>query len=168
MKSFHLKIGGKDYAFTGKLENGQLVLKDEDGQESVFTIQNKDGELLIKGADGMKRLFMARNGEDVWVTGSGEPYAGQRFHPEAGSEEVDDASAADIIAPMTGRVVAVKVEQGQDVAVGDTIAILEAMKMEHKMTAPFAAKVETLSCEEGQQVDMHQVLAHLVRLEQDS
>lgn len=168
MKSFHLKINGQDYAFTGKLEGGQLVLKDEDGKESTFTVQNKDGELLIKGNGGIKRLFMARDRENVWVTGSAEPHAGHRFHPEAGSAEVDDASAADIVAPMNGRVVAVKAVQGQNVAAGDTIAVLEAMKMEHKLTAPFDAVVETLSCEEGQQVDMQQVLAHLVRLEQDS
>ena len=42
------------------------------------------------------------------------------------------------------------------------------MKMEHKLVAPFAAKVETLSCQVGQQVDMNELLAHLVRLEADS
>ena len=49
----------------------------------------------------------------------------------------------------------------------DGVVVIEAMKMEHKLTAPFDAKVETLNAKEGQQVDMNELLAHLVRLEAD-
>ena len=59
------------------------------------------------------------------------------------------ASGDSVIAPMQGTVVKVAVEEGQEVAAGDLVAVLEAMKMENPVTAHKDGKVESISVEPG-------------------
>jgi 3-methylcrotonyl-CoA carboxylase alpha subunit len=70
------------------------------------------------------------------------------------------ASAADgaIIAPMPGKVIAVDVAEGQAVTAGQRLMVLEAMKMEHALTAPFDGTVTELSASVGGQVQVEAVL----------
>lgn len=71
------------------------------------------------------------------------------------------ASAADgaILAPMPGKVIALDVSEGQKVKAGDRLMVLEAMKMEHALTAPFDGTVTELSASAGAQVQVEAVLA---------
>jgi 3-methylcrotonyl-CoA carboxylase alpha subunit len=75
--------------------------------------------------------------------------------PEEGVE------SASLAAPMSGKVVRVFVTPGDVVKKGDRLLILEAMKMEHAMTAGFDAVVSALAACEGEQVAEGQVLAVL-------
>jgi 3-methylcrotonyl-CoA carboxylase alpha subunit len=74
------------------------------------------------------------------------------------------ASAADgaIIAPMPGKVIAVDVSEGQAVTAGQRLMVLEAMKMEHALTAPFDGRVEGLAVSAGGQVQVEAVLCRVV------
>ena len=72
------------------------------------------------------------------------------------------ASSGTILSPMPGRIIAVEVAQGQSVTKGQKLLTLEAMKMEHSLTAPFDGVVAELNAEIGAQV---QVEALLVRVE---
>jgi biotin carboxyl carrier protein len=55
-------------------------------------------------------------------------------------------------APMPATVLAIKVAPGQDVAAGDLLVLLEAMKMEMPITAPRAGRVKSVACREGELV----------------
>ncbi|GAA5197567.1 acetyl/propionyl/methylcrotonyl-CoA carboxylase subunit alpha [Microbacterium jejuense] len=70
------------------------------------------------------------------------------------------ASDPELRAPMPGAVVAVHVADGATVAAGDRIATIEAMKMEHPVTAPHAGLVR-IDVAVGDQVRRDQVLAHV-------
>ena len=61
-------------------------------------------------------------------------------------------------APMDGRIVAIKVAAGDSVAKGQTLVVLEAMKIQHQLKAPLDAKVGTVAVKEGQQVSNRAVL----------
>jgi 3-methylcrotonyl-CoA carboxylase alpha subunit len=63
---------------------------------------------------------------------------------------------------MPGRIIAVDVKSGDTVTRGQKLVTLEAMKMEHSLTAPFDGTVAELNAEVGAQV---QVEALLVRIE---
>jgi biotin carboxyl carrier protein len=65
------------------------------------------------------------------------------------------------VAPMPGKILAVRVEPGQAVKKGDTLVILEAMKMEHEVTAPHDGVVREVRAEVRQQVDAGDVLVVL-------
>ncbi|MDQ1230001.1 acetyl/propionyl/methylcrotonyl-CoA carboxylase subunit alpha [Sphingomonas sp. SORGH_AS_0879] len=57
-----------------------------------------------------------------------------------------------ILSPMPGRIIAVAVSEGQTVSAGQPLVTLEAMKMEHVLTAPFDGTVTDLTAEAGGQV----------------
>jgi len=67
--------------------------------------------------------------------------------------EADEGDGA-IRAPMNGRIVALHVADGDAVEAGRRLAVVEAMKMEHALTAPFAGIVRDLVCNVGEQVEM--------------
>jgi 3-methylcrotonyl-CoA carboxylase alpha subunit len=83
------------------------------------------------------------------------------FHaprPKAGHSAHD----GDIVAPMPGKVLSVEVAEGETVAKGQRLLVLEAMKMEHALVAPFDGIVAGLTAAAGAQV---QVEALLLRIE---
>ncbi len=69
------------------------------------------------------------------------------------------AHDGDILAPMPGKVIAVDVAEGDTVTAGQRLLVLEAMKMEHALTAPFDGTVTALSVSAGSQVQVEAVLA---------
>ncbi|MEF9604453.1 biotin/lipoyl-binding protein, partial [Paracoccus sp. PXZ] len=76
----------------------------------------------------------------------------------------EEAGGGMTLSPMPGLVKAIFVEPGQEVAAGEPLAILEAMKMEHTLTAARAGKVAEVLAAAGDQVEAG---AALIRLEEE-
>ncbi len=74
--------------------------------------------------------------------------------------DATSASSADgaILAPMPGKVIAVDVAEGDQVTAGQRLMVLEAMKMEHALTAPFDGTVTGLEASTGGQAQVEAVL----------
>jgi 3-methylcrotonyl-CoA carboxylase alpha subunit len=97
--------------------------------------------------------------ELLWFSlGNAKAY---RVKTERGTGQASAADGA-IIAPMPGKVIAVDVSEGQAVTAGQRLMVLEAMKMEHALTAPFDGVVEGLMVSAGAQVQVEAVLAKVV------
>jgi len=91
-------------------------------------------------------------------------YRGQTYHVAIARTDGSGhhhAHDGDILSPMPGKIIAVEVTQGQSVTKGQKLLTLEAMKMEHSLTAPFDGVVAELNATAGAQV---QVEALLVRV----
>ena len=84
----------------------------------------------------------------------------------AGSTGHHHAQDGDIVAPMPGKVIAVDVAEGDTVTAGQRLMVLEAMKMEHALTAPFDGTVSELTVSAGSQVQVDAVLAVVEAVEQ--
>jgi 3-methylcrotonyl-CoA carboxylase alpha subunit len=99
---------------------------------------------------GIRRLAHAvRDRNRVWVFLDGRTYViepDDRDTPQH-VHATDDQVA--LSAPMPATVLAIKVSPGDEVAVGDLLVLLEAMKMEMPITAPRAGRVKSLACREG-------------------
>lgn len=67
-----------------------------------------------------------------------------------------------ILSPMPGRVVKIEAKTGQIVAKGDVLIIVEAMKMENSIRAPFHGKIESVLVSEGDQVKNRSELMKLI------
>ncbi len=66
-----------------------------------------------------------------------------------------------IEAPMQGKIIAVKVSEGDTIKEGDVVAVLEAMKMENEITASKAGVVASIQATSGQMVDVGDVIISL-------
>ena len=86
------------------------------------------------------------------------PRAARRGTHASGSGKAGQPREA-VTTPMQGTVLRVLVAEGQEVAEGDVICIVEAMKMENEVAAHRAGVVKQLSVAEGQSVDADQVIA---------
>jgi acetyl/propionyl-CoA carboxylase alpha subunit len=95
-------------------------------------------------------ISLLREGEQAIIFEGGEAYVVTRPHADAGTR--GETGDGQIIAPMPGRIAAVGVEIGDAVGRGQILVTLEAMKMEHALTAPFAGVVRDLRCAAGDQV----------------
>jgi len=92
-----------------------------------------------------------RQGNELIVLTQGENHRLTLRNPltEGMEDEVDSGSLA---SPMPGAIIAVLVEAGQKVKQGEPLMILEAMKMEHTITAPYPGKVDNIRYQVGEQV----------------
>ena len=128
-------------------------------------LSDYDAELVATTADevvldlaGVRRRFaVARYGADVYVDtpqGGVHLIAIERF-----ADPADQVAPGSLLAPMPGSVARVAVERGEQVSAGQPILWLEAMKMQHQISAPAAGIVAELPVHEGEQVDVGAVLA---------
>ena len=125
-------------AVNGSLE---MLVPDYDGGTAWHIDYTDDGGVLVSNDDGQLFHFaVART--------------------DGGAQGT--TSSGTILSPMPGRIIAIDVAQGQSVTKGQKLLTLEAMKMEHSLTAPFDGVVAELNAVVGAQV---QVEALLVRVE---
>lgn len=130
------------------------------GHDGVSLVSATPAEVVLTVA-GVDRPFeVARYGHDVFVdspTGPVHLVAVPRFG------DPDDAVAhGSLLAPMPGSVLRVGAAVGDSVTAGQPLVWLEAMKMEHTITAPSDGVLAELNVEPGQQVDVGFVIARVL------
>ncbi|MEU7408351.1 acetyl/propionyl/methylcrotonyl-CoA carboxylase subunit alpha [Streptomyces sp. NPDC042638] len=107
--------------------------------------------------DGVRHTF-DRAGD--WLGRDGDAWQVRDHDPVAASLTRSAHAGADsLTAPMPGTVTVVKVAVGDEVAAGQSLLVVEAMKMEHVISAPHAGTVAELDVTPGATVAMDQVLA---------
>ena len=79
----------------------------------------------------------------------------------APAQRASAASDGRLVAPMNGRVVAVNAKAGDTAEAGRALIVLEAMKMEHALSVPQAARIKAVHVAAGAQVAPGQLLAEL-------
>ncbi|TDC59746.1 ATP-grasp domain-containing protein [Actinomadura sp. GC306] len=115
-------------------------------------------ERVVLENEGLRETFtVAAAGDSVYVDsrlGPVEFRAVPRF-----TDPSDQLAPGSLLAPMPGTVLRVETGPGAEVAGGQTLVVLEAMKMEHRIVAPSAGTVAELHVAAGQQVESGAVLA---------
>jgi propionyl-CoA carboxylase alpha chain len=141
-----------------------LILADDEPAQLVSATQD---EVVLADGDGVACSFaVARYGQHMYVDSARGPVhlvALPRF-PEPGSA-VEKGS---LVAPMPGNVIRLGAAVGDTVAAGQPLIWLEAMKMEHTITAPSHGVLAELNVDTGQQVDVGAVLARVESPESSS
>ncbi|MFE3223313.1 biotin carboxylase N-terminal domain-containing protein [Nocardia sp. NPDC059228] len=133
----------------------------EGGEKHALTVES-DGDSLMLALDGLRTRFRVATGSgQIWVADR----TGTALLREVAEADVRDGDAhvgdAEIQSPMPGSVIATPAADGELVAAGTPIVVVEAMKMEHTLTAPIAGRVELL-VEPGAQVKLEQPLARII------
>ncbi|MGI5455048.1 acetyl/propionyl/methylcrotonyl-CoA carboxylase subunit alpha [Streptomyces sp. CA-249302] len=115
--------------------------------------------------DGVRHTF--HRAAD-WIGRDGDAWQVRDHDPVAASlTGAGHAGADSLTAPMPGTVTVVKVAVGDEVAAGQSLLVVEAMKMEHVVSAPHAGTVAELDVTPGTTVAMDQVLAVIAAAEED-
>ena len=112
---------------------------------------------------GGKRLEVSVPGGLSFGGGGNGAGGGRKKAPKrsGGGKSGSAASGDAVTAPMQGTIVKIAVEEGQQVAEGDLVVVLEAMKMEQPITAHKAGTVTALSASPGETVNSGTVLCEL-------
>lgn len=127
-KQVTIELNGKNFTYT-LLNSDELNLTITNG-ESTFIIPNHHGRFVI-------------GGKDVMVKG---PHQGR-------SSGKRGAAAGNMLSPMPGKILKVLVKVGDDVKQGDSLIIMEAMKMEHTIKATIDGVVKEIHYHENDLVE---------------
>jgi len=130
----------------------------------ILHSENGKLDLLIDG----KRVTAYVSSDDAkrWVTVNGQTFVLTKSSGARRSGHGHQHAAGELTAPMPGQVRAVNVSEGDAVTKGQTLLLLEAMKMEIRVQSPQAGVVKKLLVKQGQTVEREQILIEIVdRLE---
>ncbi|GAB3584935.1 acetyl-CoA carboxylase biotin carboxylase subunit [Amycolatopsis endophytica] len=153
--TFRLRAGDTEALVT--VEGSRVSV---DGAEPVpVSAQRKGNRLEVHYGGEFRRYLRADAPDDrVWLGRDGHGVVvGER--PNLLAAHGEASAAGPVVSPMPGTVLVVKVAQGDVVSAGAPLLVVEAMKMEHTLTAPVDGVVEELRVQVGQQVALDETLA---------
>ena len=127
------------------------------GEREVECAEPLDGASAIV-VDGVRSAVTVDRRGDTWfVTVVGDTWIFDEVVHRGNDDGAAGGSGDGVVrSPMPGTVITVSVEQGATVAAGQTVAIVEAMKMEHALTAPVDGVVDTVHVAANGQVALDQ------------
>ena len=120
--------------------------------EGVYRVEDERGPVIV---------YVAGAGDDVWACAGGRVYRGRPDGRPAGRRRARPEGKESLTAPMPATVLRVLVEPGSAVSRGDTLIVLEAMKMELPIRASGDGVVSAVLCREGELVQPDAVLVEL-------
>jgi 3-methylcrotonyl-CoA carboxylase alpha subunit len=138
-----LQMHGAGAGWQARIGNAEIAVAGSPTGDGALQVElNGVRRRLRVVADGARRTVLADG--RTWTVTVADPLAG-----------LDDASEGGgrLVAPMPAKVVSVAVAAGDAVAKGDTLLVLEAMKMEHTITAPADGTVAGLPVAAGELVE---------------
>ena len=148
--SLDITPSGKGYLATvGDKTISIEVLHAENGKLDLLV----DGERVI--------AYISSDGAKRWVTVNGQTFVLTKSSGAKRTTRHDQPS--ELTAPMPGVIRGVNVGEGDAVTKGQTLLVLEAMKMEIRIQAPFDGVVKSLAVKVGQTVEREQILVKLER-----
>ncbi len=129
-------------------------------QEHEVQVRFRDGARWVLEIDGRQTQVYAQWARaQGWATHQGRTWQVTRGPRAARGEGGASSGDGTLRAPMPAQVRGVQVEAGQAVRAGETLVLLEAMKMELRVQAPFDGVVTEVRVQTGQAVERGAVLA---------
>ena len=140
-----LKISGKKLALDA--EGADWKFFKRPGGWIIAERANSDGGLEVK------RFMISERGSRMSASIGGRLWSGEVIQgASTGSDEVAAGGDSDLVAQFPGKVRKILVKEGAQVAQGEGLVLIEAMKMEFAVKAPYKGKVLRILVTEGQQL----------------
>lgn len=166
-----LKLFSNDAALELKAErNGDKLVVNCEGKNHAFAVTNLgECEYLLRSGDRLQRVTAIKSGSRIHVLTENEAFSFElpmgKDADSFGADHGDHGDKSKIAAPMPGKVVKVLVKAGDVVEPKQKLVIVEAMKMENPLIAPFKAEIKAINCGDGELVDAERILIELTKLE---
>lgn len=124
----------------------------------------KPGQLKIKIGDRLIKSVITEGDKEKFVFLDGDIF---KVRPVelTGARKTKEKDESDLSSPISGKVVSVKVKEGDSVKKGDVLMVVEAMKMEYLIRAPFDGKVKKVNFKEKDQIEIGQNTVEFVKKE---
>lgn len=153
--------------FKVSIKNGNTFELTEEQAKEIDVVQlgnnqfhllkdNRSFQIEILKEDFFKRTYTIKVNEFEFEISISTPL--EKLIKELGFELGSSKKVSEIKAPMPGLILSLKVEEGQEVEEGQSLLILEAMKMENNFSSPRAGIIKSIAVKEGQAVDKGQIL----------
>ncbi len=138
-------------------KGGNYVINIDDDQYTADIEHLSPHIVSIKREDKIYRVFIARSDDGFFVQCRGDQYfikdSDQDESEVQGSEERSREDMLKIKSTMPGKVIKIEVKEKQEVSVGQTLVIVEAMKMENEIKSSLQGVVKKIFASEGDLVD---------------
>jgi 3-methylcrotonyl-CoA carboxylase alpha subunit len=151
-RAFHFLDAGKDRCVTLGYGRAGLALDFGKGARPASAWPVAEDRLRIELGDRRLDATVVRRGHTLHVFIAGSEYRLDVADALAATQAIE-APSGSLTAPMPGRIVQLKISTGDRVKRGDTLLVLEAMKMEHSLLAPADGLVESVSFAVGDLVE---------------
>jgi 3-methylcrotonyl-CoA carboxylase alpha subunit len=134
------------------------------GSEYNYCATKTNGLVSISTPDYIASYPVYENDDLAWILDNTGLLKITKAQLDMGSQG-EQLHAGDILAPMNGTMVAMNVKKGQQIAKDDLLVVVEAMKMEHSMRAPFAGVIKECFGNTGDLVEGGQILVSITATE---
>jgi biotin carboxyl carrier protein len=168
---FEFKYGDSEYAVNVEEKSGTYTITIGDDTWEVDAREIFPGCLNILKDGESRTIYAASSDGAVHIDIGGVKYRIDELiegDDTGGGAIADDlAKSGILIMPMPGKIVKVNVSEGDAVEAGQTLVIIESMKMEQNIKTPVAGTVKSVNVEEGQQVDHDVTLVEVEPAEEE-
>ena len=157
MTLYYVSIGTNEYQI--EISNIHSKINGESIQAALVELGER-GLYILKKGTWKRELHVQHQGNSQYSMNANGKYAIAKVEKSNGKvrKKISKAAAGDLNAPISGVVVKVNVKEGDHIAEGDVVVVLESMKMQMLMRAPISGIVKSIHVTFGSQLAKGEVM----------
>jgi 3-methylcrotonyl-CoA carboxylase alpha subunit len=152
------------YNITVERRENQFFITYDNNEYTVTAIELKPGQLSIQLGDRQIKSVISQGGDNKFVFIDGNIFKVKRI--ELTGRKTTEKKEGDLHSPISGTIVSVKVRESSSVKKDDVLMVIEAMKMEYLIRAPYDGIVQKIHFKEKEQIEIGQLTAEIKREEE--
>jgi len=153
------------YNVTVERRENQFYIMYDNNEYTVTATELKPGQLSIQLGDRVIKSVISEGDDNKFIFIDGNIFKVKRI--ELTGRKTTEKKEGDLHSPISGTVVRCKVKEGTSVKKDDVILIIEAMKMEYLIRAPYSGVVMKVHFKEKDQIEIGQLTAEIQKQEED-
>ena len=160
MTTYFVTVGPNEYKVD--IKNDQFLVNGQPMDLKIRQLNEQGLFLLQKGNKQLEMLLREKDRNQVSVNVNRRHVMVQVERNEAGKSRTSASAVPGMLAaPMPGTVIQVNVTEGQTVAKGDVVVVLESMKMQMEIRTPLSGVVEKVYVSAGKKIEKGAELIHV-------
>ena len=154
------------YNVSVERRKNQYFVTYDNTEYKVEADEIKPGYLKIKLGDRVIKCVITKGDKDKFVFVEGDVFKVRNIEL-TGAKKTKKKDEGNLNSPISGKVVSIKVKDGDKVKKGDVLMIIEAMKMEYLIRAPYNGKVKKVNFKENNQIEIGQNTVEITKEKED-
>jgi len=154
------------YNVTVERRKNQYFVIYDNTEYKVKADEIKPGHLKIKLGDRVIKCVITKGDKDKFVFVDGDVFKVKNIEL-TGSKKTKKKNEGNLNSPISGKVVSVKVKDRDKVKKGDVLMIIEAMKMEYLIRAPYNGMIKKVNFKENNQIEIGQNTVEITKEKED-